>query len=71
MDTLAVEDAVFALMQNRLKPGPLKCLPASCRPSGLNEAYDLQEALNKALTKGGLGPQFGHKVGCTSKVMQD
>ena len=71
MDTPAIEDAVFALMQNRLKPGPFKSLPAQCKPSGLNQAYDLQEALNKALTKAGLGPQVGHKVGCTSKVMQD
>jgi len=71
MDTPAIEDAVFALMQNRLKPGPFTSLPYQCKPSGLNEAYDVQEALNKALTKGGLGPQVGHKVGCTSKVMQD
>ena len=71
MERSAIENAVLALIQNRLKPGPLQSLPAECKPSGLNEAYELQEALNKSLTKAGLGPRVGHKVGCTSKVMQD
>ena len=71
MKTSAIEVGVIALTQNRLKPGPFKCLPTGCKPTDLNEAYDLQEALGKALTKAGLGPRIGHKVGCTSKVMQN
>jgi len=67
----SVADAVSALLHNRLNPRPFPGLPRACRPSNLTEAYDLQEALNVALTDAGFGNLVGHKVGCTSKVMQE
>lgn len=71
METTAIAKAVAALVENRLKPGPFPGLAESQRPNGLQEAYDLQETLNLALTKAGLGSRIGHKIGCTSKVMQE
>ena len=71
MDNPSVTIAVSALLQNRLKPQPFPGLPDACRPANLTEAYDLQEALNVALTDAGLGNVVGHKVGCTSRVMQE
>lgn len=70
MDFDSLSLAVSTLLKNRLKPGCLPQLPAKYRPTSLTEAYDLQEALNVAITKAGLGQVVGHKVGCTSKVMQ-
>ena len=71
MNNRFATDAVPALLQNRLKPRPFPGLPHACRPANLREAYDLQEALNVALTNAGFGNVVGHKVGCTSKVMQE
>ena len=71
METAAIAKAVAALVENRLNPGPFPGLAESQRPNGLQEAYDLQETLNLALTNAGLGSRIGHKIGCTSKVMQE
>ena len=71
MDASAIAAAVSALVENRLNPGPFAGFPEADRPQNLNQAYDLQDALNIALTETGLGPRIGHKVGCTSKVMQE
>ena len=70
MDFDSLSLVVSTLLKNRLKPGCLPQLPAKYRPTSLTEAYDLQEALNVAITKAGLVQVVGHKVGCTSKVMQ-
>ena len=71
MDASAIAAAVSALVENRLNPGPFAGFPEADRPQNLNQAYDLQDALNIALTETGLGPRIGHNVGCTSKVMQE
>jgi len=71
MEHPAISAAVAALLGNRLNPGPFPGLPEANRPQSLDEAYDLQDALNIALTEAGFGPRVGHKVGCTSKVMQE
>jgi 2-keto-4-pentenoate hydratase len=40
------------------------------RPRDENEAYALQALVNRQLTASGLGLTAGHKIGCTTPVMQ-
>lgn len=40
------------------------------RPLNDCEAYALQEQINRQLSNLGLGPRVGHKIGCTTPVMQ-
>lgn len=49
---------------------PLDELPRRCRPASLDEAYEIQEVLRELLSRHGLGPQVGWKIGCTTPVMQ-
>ena len=67
---MTTEPAATALAENRFRPGPFAGLSADDRPGDLNAAYDLQDALHGLLATR-LGSQVGHKVGCTSKAMQD
>lgn len=55
----------------RLNLDKLNELPESCTPGDAAEAYEVQQALNRRLAELGLGPVGGHKIGCTSKVMQE
>jgi 2-keto-4-pentenoate hydratase len=54
----------------RLARKPLPSLDAA-RPADEIQAYRVQEALHQILTHAGLGPVAGHKIGCTTKVMQE
>jgi 2-oxo-3-hexenedioate decarboxylase/2-keto-4-pentenoate hydratase len=58
------------LARHRLAREPLDHLPEPLRPASEDEAYDMQDAVHAALTRGGLGPVVGHKIGCTTPVMQ-
>jgi 2-keto-4-pentenoate hydratase len=40
------------------------------RPRDENDAYALQAQVNRQLTESGLGSPVGHKIGCTTPVMQ-
>jgi 2-oxo-3-hexenedioate decarboxylase/2-keto-4-pentenoate hydratase len=40
------------------------------RPADEAEGYRVQDALHGMLTAGGLGARAGHKIGCTTAVMQ-
>jgi len=40
------------------------------RPGNESEAYTLQAEVNRQLSKSGLGLPVGHKIGCTTPVMQ-
>lgn len=57
------------LVKMRLKRVPITCDEAH-RPSSEEEAYRLQAANNQLLSQAGLGPIIGHKIGCTTPVMQ-
>ncbi|MCA9044756.1 MAG: fumarylacetoacetate hydrolase family protein [Planctomycetaceae bacterium] len=46
-------------------------LPAECAPQNLDEAMQLQQALNCILSERGFGNIVGTKIGCTTKVMQE
>ena len=46
-------------------------LAESIRPEGEAEAYQVQHRLHKTLTQAGHGAAVGHKIGCTTPVMQE
>jgi 2-oxo-3-hexenedioate decarboxylase/2-keto-4-pentenoate hydratase len=45
-------------------------VPEDCRPPDLAAAYAVQDALHARLTAAGCGVVTGHKIGCTTPVMQ-
>lgn len=57
------------LVEMRLKRVPMTCDDGD-RPSTEEEAYRLQAANNQLLSQAGLGSIIGHKIGCTTPVMQ-
>ncbi len=51
--------------------GPLTSRPdATLVPATISEAYRVQFALEEILNAEGFGPVIGHKIGCTTPVMQ-
>ena len=62
--------AAQILLDARLRRLPIDQLPLECRPQDLLDGYAVQEALHDLLTAAGLGPVAGHKIGCTTPVMQ-
>ena len=66
----ALHDAAELIAATRLARRPLELLPDRLRPADESEAYALQAAANERLASAGLGPIGGHKIGCTTPVMQ-
>ena len=62
--------AATILRDQRLARTPIDLLPADCRPRDELDGYLVQEALHGLLAGAGLGPVAGHKIGCTTPVMQ-
>lgn len=62
--------AATLLLDQRLSLLPITDLPAAIRPQTEAEGYALQRVLNGLLTVAGMGMQVGHKIGCTTAVMQ-
>ena len=62
--------AATLLLDQRLSLQPITDLPAAIRPQTEGEGYALQRVLNGLLTVAGMGRQVGHKIGCTTPVMQ-
>jgi 2-oxo-3-hexenedioate decarboxylase/2-keto-4-pentenoate hydratase len=58
------------LRDHRLARTPIDALPEASRPASEREGYAVQAALHPLLTADGLGPVVGHKIGCTTPVMQ-
>ena len=71
MEPEKISEAVEIYCGMRLEQRRLDRLPESCTPSDSTEAYAVQGALNARLAELGQGPVSGHKIGCTSKVMQE
>lgn len=63
--------AVEILAAARLGGGLTDRLPDPLMPDTVADGYELQNRLNLHLTQAGFGPVVGHKIGCTTKVMQD
>lgn len=70
MSPQAVAAAAAHLAGCRQRREPLDALPEDCRPASEDDAYTVQEALHGLLSAAGLGPVSGHKIGCTTAVMQ-
>lgn len=64
------ERAAQRIAAARLAGAPLGCLPESERPPDEAAAYRVQDRLHEILTRAGRGPLAGHKIGCTTPVMQ-
>jgi 2-oxo-3-hexenedioate decarboxylase/2-keto-4-pentenoate hydratase len=62
--------AATLLADARLAGTRLADLPPDCRPRDQEAAYAIQALLHATLTARGLGPIAGHKIGCTTPVMQ-
>lgn len=62
--------AALVLAEHRLERDPLGELPPELRPADEAEAYAIQDELHRQLTARGLGEVAGHKIGCTTPVMQ-
>jgi 2-keto-4-pentenoate hydratase len=63
------QDSARMLAHQRFSSCPVD-LPGDMRPGDETEAYALQSRANRQLSKLGLGPPVGHKIGCTTPVMQ-
>ena len=70
MDLKGTQKAASELSAGRLGPDRMDLLPTEFRPDDEAEAYDLQEALHELLACAGFGSVVGHKIGCTTLVMQ-
>lgn len=70
MNSDAIERAAAMLSDARLRRVRLRGLPEDCRPQDEAEAYAVQDALHRRLIEAGAGEIVGHKIGCTTEVMQ-
>ena len=66
----AIGEAANILAEVRIKSIAMAEIPATCRPKTLDDAYAIQVGVHERLKNAGWGPIAGHKVGCTTKVMQ-
>ena len=71
MDATAVARAAEILSAGRLERARMDILPPHLRPSNEAEAYAVLDALHARLTDEGWGEVVGHKIGCTTPVMQE
>jgi 2-oxo-3-hexenedioate decarboxylase/2-keto-4-pentenoate hydratase len=62
--------AAALLRDQRLARTPIDSLPPDCRPRDEPDGYAVQGALHELLAGAGLGSVAGHKIGCTTAVMQ-
>ena len=70
MDAGEIQAAAEHLARARLG-GPITPLPGpGLIPETFEEGYRVQFALHEILTRRGFGPTVGHKIGCTTPVMQ-
>jgi 2-oxo-3-hexenedioate decarboxylase/2-keto-4-pentenoate hydratase len=70
MTSGAIADAAALLCAARVARRRLARLPEDCRPADLGAAYAVQDALHGRLSAAGWGTLAGHKIGCTTPVMQ-
>ena len=62
--------AAALIRDARLARTPIGPLPDDCRPRDEREGYVVQEVLHGLLAEAGQGPIVGHKIGCTTPIMQ-
>ncbi len=66
----AIDQAADRLAVVRGGAKPFTSLPAACRPANEAQAYAIQDRLHAKLEGEGYGQIIGHKIGCTTEVMQ-
>lgn len=64
-----ISGAAHSLAEQRLSSLPVD-LAKQMRPGDEQEGYAVQSEANRRLTQLGLGAPVGHKIGCTTPVMQ-
>ncbi|MGD8789878.1 MAG: fumarylacetoacetate hydrolase family protein [Burkholderiales bacterium] len=69
-DTKRWKRAAERIVQQRIALTPMEALPARSRPQDEAQGYALQSEVNRLLSKSGFGRVVGHKIGCTTPVMQ-
>jgi 2-oxo-3-hexenedioate decarboxylase/2-keto-4-pentenoate hydratase len=62
--------AARRLLRQRLSLTPITALPIGLAPISVTAGYALQRELNHQLVDAGMGEMVGHKIGCTTPVMQ-
>ncbi len=65
-----ITQAARELLRQRLSLEPIDNLPADLAPGTVNAGYAIQAELNRQLVLAGMGDMVGHKIGCTTPVMQ-
>jgi 2-oxo-3-hexenedioate decarboxylase/2-keto-4-pentenoate hydratase len=70
MRSAALQEAAAMLARARLGRERLAGLPSGVRPSDEVAAYAVQREMHVTLRAAGLGERVGHKIGCTTPVMQ-
>jgi len=65
-----IDEAARLLASARLSDKPFDQLPEPCRLVDQAEAYAAQDRLHSLLQDEGYGRLVGHKIGCTTPVMQ-
>jgi 2-keto-4-pentenoate hydratase len=65
-----IAHAAALLCAARIERRRFDRLPQACRPADEASAYAIQDALRERLTAAGWGELAGHKIGCTTPVMQ-
>lgn len=71
MDAVDIEIAAETLARARATARRIDDLPAKARPSTPEEGYAIQHRLHDMLSDLGFGAVAGHKIGCTTTVMQE
>ena len=62
--------AAAHLLRQRLSLTPIVALPSDLAPHSVTDGYAIQSAINTLLIDAGMGEMVGHKIGCTTPVMQ-
>ena len=63
--------AALTISEHRLSRRRMPALDPAVRPPDETSAYGVQDQLHEIMSRAGLGPVIGHKIGCTTKVMQE
>jgi len=70
LDRDAIDQAAQRLAAQRAGGAPIAALPEALRPPDLASGYLVQESVHAHLLAAGMGAIVGHKIGCTTAVMQ-
>ena len=62
--------AATHLLRQRLSLTPIVALPEDLAPHSVTDGYAIQSEINTLLIDAGMGEMVGHKIGCTTPVMQ-